>query len=134
MTYRETAALGQSAGGAESYYEQSKSNEARQWTIKNLDATVVSKARAAAKKSGMKINAWVASALENAADRELLSDETPQRSPLAVDLDTIVTKIESARREEREMIERIEKDISQLMKGQHGMMVEILTRKKLDLE
>ncbi|MCF6124450.1 hypothetical protein EN904_09980 [Mesorhizobium sp. M7A.F.Ca.CA.001.07.2.1] len=127
MTYQETAALGQSASGAEGARDGSASQELRQWTIKNLDASVVDKARAAAKRKGMKISAWVAATLENAADMQSVESD-PSRNSLAIDLDEIVSKIEEIRREDRLLIERIEKDISQLVKGQHGMLTEMLSR------
>lgn len=127
MTYQETAALGQGASGVEVAGDGHEPTGLRQWTIKNLDAAVVDKARAAAKKKGMKISAWVAATLESAADSEIENSEPP-RSHLAVDLDGIVSKIEEIRREDRLLIERIEKDISQLVKGQHGMLAEMLSR------
>jgi hypothetical protein len=127
MTYQETAALGQGASGTEGVREGREPSELRQWTIKNLDAAIVDKARAAAKRKGMKISAWVAATLENAADSQI-EDGDPSRSSLAIDLDEIVSKIEEIRKEDRLLIERIEKDISQLVKGQHGMLAEMLSR------
>lgn len=129
MAYHETAALEQSASGRRGSSELDEHNELRQWTIKNLESSVVEKARAAAKKNGMKINAWVAATLSSAAD-EQLKNRSNHGGYLSEDLQTIVSKIELARNEHRLMIERIEKDISQLVKGQHGMLVEIMTKRE----
>jgi len=45
----------------------------RQWTIKGLNSQTVDVSREAAKRSGMKINAWISQALETAA-AEILPD------------------------------------------------------------
>jgi hypothetical protein len=129
MTYRETAAQGQSAGGGEGAHHEIEPPEVRQWTIKNLDANVVAKARAAAKRKGMKISSWVALTLEQAADSELhRGGPSANKSPLSVDIEEIVARIEDVRREDRLLFEKIEKDISQLVRGQHGMLTEMLSR------
>lgn len=54
-------------GGAKNATHASIKNEARDWTIKSLSPETVEVSREAARKSGMKINAWVSKALESAA-------------------------------------------------------------------
>jgi len=54
-------------GGAENATHASSQQEARDWTIKSLSSETVEVSREAARRSGMKINAWVSKALESAA-------------------------------------------------------------------
>ena len=127
MTYFDAAGR-DNVGGADTARPDDNRPDFRQWTIKGLDPTVVEKARAAARKRGMKINAWVAATLEDAAERQLEGVEPAGHSPLSIDIGEIVAKIEQGRHEERLLIEKIEKDISQLVRGQHGIMTELFVR------
>jgi len=128
MTYVEAAALGAGASGAVSAHEDGTGQDSRQWTIKGLDPAVVEKARAAAKNKGMKISAWVAATLESAAERQLTGLDPSNHSPLSIDISEIVSKIEQSRNEDRLLIEKMEKDISLLVRGQHGILAEMVTR------
>jgi hypothetical protein len=99
--------------------------EPKQWTIKNLDAKVVSKTREAARRRGMKIGAWVETALNSAAD-DVFTDKDGGGNSLQKDIFRIVEIIEDMNRRERESLSKIEKDINALMKGQHGIMARML--------
>jgi len=127
MTYFEAAAHGQGASGSDGLRVGAEPLELRQWTVKNLESAVVDKARAAAKRKGMKISSWVAATIENAADAQADSSPTPPSS-LSLDLGEILNKIEEIRREDQHRIERIERDISLLVKNQHSMLSELLSR------
>lgn len=132
MTYHETAALEQSASGLEDVRDAGEAHELRQWTIKNLETEVVDRARAAARRKGMKIGAWVAETLRTAADDQLDSGHSPA-SKLSNDLERIVARLEAIRLEDHQRIERIERDISQLVRGQHGILAEMLIKGSKEL-
>lgn len=130
MTYRESAALDESASGEGAVRRNSEQPaEVRQWTIKSLDVAVVEKARKAAQQEGMKISTWVSLAIEQAADAALRGSPF-NRNALANDVSEIVASIEQFRKAERERFEKIESDLSLLIRGQNGMLTAMVGRDK----
>ena len=111
--------------------ENEPRRESKQWTIKNLDTKVVSKTKEAARQRGMKIGAWVETALNSAAD-DVLAGKHGGGNSLQRDISKIVEIIESMNKKEQESLQKIEKDITALMKGQHGIMAQILHHKSSD--
>jgi len=127
MTYKETATLEEGGSGMDSARHDSElSPEVRQWTIKSLDVAVVQKARKAAQQEGMKISTWVALAIEHAADATLRGSPF-NRTALSNDVNELVSTIEEIRKAERERFEKIEADLSLLIKGQHGMLTAMIS-------
>lgn len=67
-----------------------RSETSRQWTLKGLAPETVEVSRDAAKRSGMKLNAWVSRALANAA----VSPDSTSQASAALNLDISNDKID----------------------------------------
>ncbi|MFA5964645.1 MAG: hypothetical protein WC804_11565 [Sphingomonas sp.] len=72
-----------------SYQVNDRHESSRQWTIKGLAPETVEVSRDAAKRSGMKLNAWVSRALERAATNGGVPAEGTQAKQPPSDVETI---------------------------------------------
>lgn len=93
-------------------------DETKTWTIRKIDTETIEQTKAAARKSGMKIGAWVDLKLREAACSSL--DIKDSQSDLATDLDHIVNALDDLDGNPyNDQIDRIE---SELIKFSNDMM------------
>lgn len=101
-------------------------NDTRDWTIKSLSPETVEVSREAARRSGMKINAWVGKALEAAAASEIpvgaMSGDTTNRN------DNEVIQLEQSILREISDLKAQNESLVQTVNGISSMLIKMYSK------
>ena len=101
----------------------SNNDEAKDWTIKKLPSETIGVSREAAKRSGMKINAWVGMALEKAAAENSKADSR-------IDFDrTSRNNIEEHILNEIEKLRAQNEDLVQTINSMSALLLRMYTKR-----
>lgn len=100
----------------------------RQLTVKGVEDETFHLAREAAQRSGLRISSWIRMQLREAAERVLHEQrEGPTFDPdILAEISQQLKEITKEQKAEREKIENIRNEISDIIKAQHGMMSKLL--------
>lgn len=98
----------------------------RQYTIKGIDAETLERMRLAARKQGMKVGAWLSARIREAAD-QAIAEEGTAREQLAT-LREHIARIEKNQEQEQCRLVVIQTELSELMRAQHSMMSQLLSK------
>jgi hypothetical protein len=97
--------------------------------VKGLEDETLEKAKEAARLSGLKVSAWIRLQVREAAER--VEQQGASRSALDPHILERITnqlqEINDSQRAERERIERLQMEISEVIRAQHGMMSRLLS-------
>jgi hypothetical protein len=97
----------------------------KQYTIKGIEGRTVELMRFAARKEGMKVGAWVAARLQEAADRALKGEDN---NPEIAELREHIRRIEDTQREEQERLVNIQSELTAIVRSQNSIMACILSK------
>lgn len=111
---------------AEAPVHTNPGEELRAWTIRNVDGEVIRKSREAARQRGMKMGAWVAAQLRQAAERELQIGGGRGSEVGISELRSMVESIAASQIEEAERTKHIENEVSDMLKAQHGILTHLI--------
>jgi hypothetical protein len=104
-------------GGVRSGKAKPQAGNLRDWTIKSLPPETVEVSRDAARKSGMKINAWVGKALQNAADGTSASNASATATGEIVNLEhSILREIAELKEQNLNLTETVNSISAMLLK------------------
>lgn len=123
---QDTAGAAGPAGRAER--QEGLGRKTRQVTVKGVEDEIFGLAQEAARKSGLRISAWIRMQLKEAAERVL--NEQPNGPIIHPDVLAKISEqlreINQEQRAEKERIERMRDEINDIIKAQHGMMSKLL--------
>ena len=118
--------------------ESNNNDETKTWTIRKVDSETIERTKDAARKSGMKIGAWVDLKLKEATCSTL---NEANRSDLATDLDHIVNALDQLEDNPyKNQIDRIESelikfsnDMMQLVQGHNNILLSLREIRKAEI-